>query len=239
MRATSPERASCAYRASWQTIACRDVQHCPVKRNSIIASQHAVRQRVQGLVATNISLLREYDEVAPEQPRHAGVHQRVGLSVDEQECGVGHVLPNGWDAFEFLPRLGPSEPTANQLLRQALQERGAATPKANWSQGLGELRQAASGQGFPAGEFLQETRQESRHRLRAGPPARGPRQPGERRALQTPPAKGKTARSGRTRRAVFVETGLPGCWKQILLERCLYSCQNRAHQRAPLLKHNA
>ena len=169
MRATSLERASCTYRASWQAIPCCDIQHRPVQRNGIAAAQYLVCHCMQCLVKADVHLLREYDEVAPEQSRHTGVHQRMRLIVDEQQRGIGHVLSNGWELFEFLPVSGPCKFSVDQFPCQPLQRRGTATPKADWSKVLGKFRQVAVGQSFPVRVFIQKTWQESCHRFCVSP----------------------------------------------------------------------
>lgn len=169
MRTTSLERASCAYRASWRTITCCDIQHRPVQCNGITAAQYLVCHCMQCLVIADVRLLREDDEVAPEQPRHAGVHQWMRFIVDEQQRSIGHVLTNGREPFEFLAVSGPCKSSLDQFHCQSLQRCGTATPKADWSKVLGKFRQFAVGQSCPVRVFIQKIWQESCHRFCASP----------------------------------------------------------------------
>lgn len=168
MRTTSLERASCACRASWQAITRSDIQHRPVQCNGIAAAQYLVCHCMQCLVIANVHLLREYDEVAPEQSRHTGVHQRARLIVDEQQRRI-HVLSNGGELFEFLPVSRLCKSLLDQFPCQSLQRRGTATPKADCSKVLGKFFQVAVGQSCPARVFIEKTWQESCHRFCAGP----------------------------------------------------------------------
>ena len=169
MRTASLEWASYACRVSWQAITRRNVQHCPVQGDGITVAQYLICHDMQCLVVANVRLFGGYDEVAPEQPRHTGIHQRMWLIVDEQQCCIGHVLSDGGDLFEFFPISAPREPSLDQIHCQSLQGHGTATPETNWSQVVGKFRQVAFGQGCPARVFLQETWQESWHCFCAGP----------------------------------------------------------------------
>lgn len=169
MRTASLERTFRAFRGSWQAITSCDIQHRPVQGNRIAPSQHSVCHSMQCRVVADIGLFREYDEVATEQSCHTGIHQRMRLAVDKQQCGVGYVLSDGGDLFEFLPPLGPCNPSADQFLCQSLQRWGAATPKTNWLQVSRKLRKAGFRQGSPSRVFLQESWQESLNRFCARP----------------------------------------------------------------------
>lgn len=169
MRTASLKRAVRALRGSRHAITSCDIQHRPVQSNCIAFSQHLVCNSMQRRVITDIRLFREYDEVAPKQSCHAGIHQRMRLSVDKQQCGVGHVLSDGGNLFEFPPFFGPCKPSADQFLCQSLQGWGAATPKTDWLQVSRKFQKAGLSQGCPSRVFLQEARQESCNRFRASP----------------------------------------------------------------------
>lgn len=169
MRTASLKRAVRALRGSRHAITSCDIQHRPVQNNCIAFSQHLVCNSMQCRVITDISLFREYDEVAPKKSCHAGIHQRMRFSMDKQQCGVGHVLSDGGNLLEFLPTFGPCQSPANQLLCQALQSRGAATPKTNWLQVSRKFWEAGFSQSCPSRVLFQKTRQESRDRFCARP----------------------------------------------------------------------
>lgn len=169
MRTASLKRAARAHRGSRHTITSRDIQHCPVQGNGIAFSQHSVCHSMQRHVITDISLFREYGEVAPKQSCHAGIHQRMRFPMDKQQCGVGHVLSDGGDLLEFLPTFGPCQSSANQLLCQALQRRGAATPKTYWLQVGRKFREVGFSKSCPSRIFFQKTWQEGSNRFCARP----------------------------------------------------------------------
>lgn len=157
-----------AVRAPWDSrhaITSCYIQHRPVQGNSIAFSQHLVCHSMQCHVITDVSFFGEYDEVAPKQSCHTGIHKRIRFSMDKQQCGVGHVLSDCGDLLEFLPFFGPCEPSASQFLCQALQSRGATTPKTNWLQVSRKFLEVGVGQSCPSWIFFQETRQESRDRF--------------------------------------------------------------------------
>lgn len=161
-----------AVRAPWDArhaITRCYIQHRPVQGNGIAFSQHSVCYSVQRQVITDIGFFREYDEVAPEQSCHAGIHQRLRLSMDKQQYGIGHVLSDGGDPQEFLPIFRPCQSSANQLFCQPLQRRCAATPKANWLQVSRKFLEVGIGQSCPSRIFFQETWQKSSDRFCACP----------------------------------------------------------------------
>lgn len=167
MRTSSPERTSQANGLSRLAVQGSQVEHCPVQVGCIPSSQHSVCDFVQFLVVPDVGHLGGDGEVAPQQPRHARVHQGVGLVVDEQECRVSHVLPDCRNAFECITIKWPLTGTGDHFLCQPKQRRCAPTPQPYWLQGLPELGQLARGNGFPAWKALQETGQEGTNGLSA------------------------------------------------------------------------
>lgn len=110
MNATPPKRA---IRALWLpgfTVACRDVEHCPVQLHGVPFREHPVCNGMQGLVITNIGFFGVNNEIPPQQPSHAGIHQGMWLAVNKQQDSICNVLPNSWHLFQHFTLLGPLFP---------------------------------------------------------------------------------------------------------------------------------
>lgn len=169
MLATPLERTAKAGRLPRLAIDRGHVEHCPVQLDGIFLREHLVCHGMQCLVIANVRHLGRNREVSPQQPGHAGIHQRVRLTVDEKQGGVGHVLSNGGKFFQFLPSPRPLPGKCGQSLRQAMQRRRPTPPEPDGTQGLGERVDVARGDLVPTGESVEESRQERGNRFRPGP----------------------------------------------------------------------
>lgn len=168
MRTSSAEGTSRANGFPRLAVQGCHIKHCPVQVGCIPCSKRLVRDGMELLVVPDVGHLGRDGEVPPQQPRHARIHQGMGLIVDEQECCVCHVLPNRRNAFESFAVTWPLTSTGDHLLCQSQQRRGSSTPQPYGSQGRPELVQIARGNCVPAWKALQETGQEGTDNLGAG-----------------------------------------------------------------------
>ena len=168
MRTVPPERTSHANRLPRLAVQGSHVKHRPDQVDRIPCCKYLVCNSMQFLVIPDVRHFGGDGEVPSQQPRHACVHQGMGLVVDEQEHRVCHVLTNRWHVLELVPIARPLTCTGNHLLCQFKQRGSAPTPQPYGLQGAPELVQFARSNGFPAWKTLQEARQESPDRLGAG-----------------------------------------------------------------------
>lgn len=168
MRTVSPERTSQANGLPRLAVQGSQVKHRPVQVGCIPSSEHPVCNSVQFPVVPDVGHLGVNGEVPSQQPRHACIHQRMGLVVDEQEHRVCHVLPNGRNVFELVAITRPQATADNHLLCHPKQWRCASTPQPDGLQGIPKLVQFARGNGFPAWKAPQETGQKGPDSFCAG-----------------------------------------------------------------------